>query len=49
MAAHGHLGEGRVFFSNFFLGLTAFGVSAVGAPSHPTMCELAPALVCLHT
>ena len=37
------------FFSNFFLGLAAFGVSAVGAPSHPTMCELAPALVCLHT
>ena len=24
-------------------------MSAVGAPSHPTMCELAPALVCLHT
>ena len=37
------------FFFSFFLGLTAFGVSAVGAPSHPTMCELAPALVCLHT
>ena len=37
------------FFFSFFLGLTAFGGSAVGAPSHPTMCELAPALVCLHT